>query len=104
MRRSHLAMATAMRVLAAGAHSLRTSHDAARLLDDALKRCHEALVKVRRSQCHCSCSAFVIALASERYRMVMRSKASCSVREAQVCTSLHVCTDIAYQAACLTKL
>ena len=45
-------MATAMRVLAAGAHSLGTSHDAARLLDDALKRCHEELVKVRfvRSQ------------------------------------------------------
>ncbi len=54
MCRSHLAMATAMRVLEAGAHSLRTSHDAARLLDDALKRCHEALVKVRQSRRQCS--------------------------------------------------
>jgi hypothetical protein len=39
-------MATAMRVLEAGARSLNTSHDAARLLDAALLRCHEELVTV----------------------------------------------------------
>ena len=40
-------MATAMRVLGAGTRqSLSTSHDAARLLDAALQRCHEELVTV----------------------------------------------------------